>query len=99
MVPDLESGVSTNSTNGAYELRYQDSNLDNRIQSPICCHYIISQWQMRQELNLRPAVLETAALTGLSYAPKHPPQHTGVQDGRYLVITSMGDKAESFPTP
>lgn len=25
---------------------------------------------MRQELNLRPAVLETAALTGLSYAPK-----------------------------
>lgn len=62
MVPELESGVSTKFHQWGIKLRYQESNLDNRIQSPICCHYIISQWQMRQELNLRPAVLETAAL-------------------------------------
>lgn len=52
---------------------------------------------MRQELNLRPLVLETSALTGLSYASKHPPQHTRVQGGRYL-FTIMGDRQKVSPT-
>ena len=33
----------------------------------------------------------------LSYAPKHPPQHTGVQDGRYL-FTIMGNRQKVSPT-
>ena len=52
---------------------------------------------MRQDSNLRHLVLETSALTGLSYAPKHPPQHTGVQDGRYL-FTILGDRQKVSPT-
>lgn len=51
---------------------------------------------MRQDLNLRHLVLETSALTGLSYASKHPPQHTRVQDGRYL-FTIMGDRQKVSP--
>lgn len=53
---------------------------------------------MRQELNLRPAVLETAALTELSYTSKHPPQHTRVQGGRYLFAI-MGDRQKVSPIP
>ena len=52
---------------------------------------------MRQDSNLQPAVLETAALTELSYAPKHPPQHTRVKGGRYL-FTIMGDRQKVSPT-
>ena len=54
---------------------------------------------MRQDSNLRHLVLETSALTGLSYASKHPPQHTRVQDGRYLFHRIVGYKVESFPHP
>lgn len=54
---------------------------------------------MRQDLNLRHLVLETSALTGLSYTSKHPPQYTGVQVGRYLFHRIVGYKIESFPHP
>ena len=53
---------------------------------------------MRQDLNLRHLVLETSALTGLSYTSKHPPQHTRVQGGRYL-FTIMGDRQKVSLTP
>ena len=53
---------------------------------------------MRQDLNLRPAVLETAALTGLSYAPKSFRPTHWVQDGRYL-FTIMGGRQKVPLTP
>ena len=54
---------------------------------------------MRQDLNLRHLVLETSALTGLSYAPELPPQHTEVQGRRYLFHRIVGYKVESFSHP
>ena len=54
---------------------------------------------MRQDSNLRHLVLETSALTGLSYAPKSfRPDTLGCRtEGTFF--TAMGYKAGSFSHP
>ena len=53
------------------ELQTPDRRLSNkRTNRHECLCYTVEAWQERQDSNPRPSVLETDALTRLSYAPK-----------------------------